>query len=184
MNKNHILLTERCRLRRLSRDDAEHVWSAAHTPGFTDGMTWEPPKDHQEMHAFTDEALQLWDKGEKYVWTIEEKDSGFFVGRMEVAKAKELPGNVWGLGYWIHPLQQGKGYATETAKEAVRFAFEQLGAQAIVSSHADWNEASGKVMRKIGMKHMGFSEGRVVKNGKPVRSAEFWLDQEDWLQQH
>jgi [ribosomal protein S5]-alanine N-acetyltransferase len=174
------LTTARLRLRRLSRDDAPHVLSACKTPGFTDGMTWEPMDTEEETHVFTDEALALWEKGEKYVWTIEGKDDGVFIGRVEVKNAHELPGNTWALGYWIHPTQHNKGYATEAATEAVRFAFEELKADSIVSSHADWNEASGKVLTKIGMRHTGFSEGRVMKDGKPVRAAEFWLDRRDW----
>lgn len=177
---DHILTTERCVLRKLSRDDAEHVWSAAHTPGFTDGMTWEPPKDMDELHAFTDAKLVEWDAGERYVWSIFTKDGDAFVGRVETKHAKEIPGNVWTLGYWIHPSQQGKGYATEASKEVVRFAFETMGADSIVTSHADWNQASGNVLRKVGMKHTGFTEGRVSKNGKPVRAAEFWLDRAEW----
>jgi ribosomal-protein-alanine N-acetyltransferase len=143
-------------------------------------MTWEPLNTIEETHPFTDEALDLWEKGEKFVWTIEGKDNGQFIGRVEVKRAHELPGNTWGLGYWTHPMQQGKGYATEAAKEAIRFAFEELGADSIVSSHHDWNDASGRVLTKIGMKHTGFSEGRVSKKGAPVRSAEFWLDRKDW----
>lgn len=175
------LLTQRLRLRRLSRDDAPHVLSACRTPGFTDGMTWEPMDTIEETHAFTDEALQLWEKGEKFVWTIEDKDTGTFTGRVEVRRAPELAGNTWSLGYWIHPTQQNNGYATEAGREAVRFAFETMQADAVVSSHADWNTASGRVLAKIGLKHTGFSDGRIVKNGTPVRAAEFWLDRAEWM---
>lgn len=177
---DYTLTTERCRLRRLSRADAQHVLSACKTPGFTDGMTWEPMETEEETHVFTDDAIKQWEQSEKFVWTIEDKNDGTFIGRVEVKRAPELPGNTWALGYWIHPSQQGKGYATETAREAVRFAFEEMKADSIVSSHADWNEASGNVMTKIGMKHTGFSEDRIKKNGKPVRAAEFWLDRKDW----
>lgn len=175
------LTTDRCVLRKLSRDDAPHVWSAAHTPGFTDGMTWDPPENEDEMHAFTDAKLQEWDAGDRYVWSIFSLADGEFIGRIELNAARELPGAVWGLGYWIHPSQQKKGYATEASREAIRFAFDELGADAIVSSHADWNHASGNVLAKAGMKHTGFTEGRVFKHGKPVRSAEFWLDRKDWV---
>lgn len=180
MMNDIILTTQRLRLRRLSRDDAPHILSACQTPGFTDGMTWEPVDTIEETHPFTDEALALWEKGEKFVWTIESKDDGQFIGRVEVKRAPDLPGNTWALGYWIHPDQQGKGYATEAAHEAVRFAFDEQNADSIVSSHARWNTASGNVLTKIGMKHTGFSEGRTMKNGKPVRAAEFWLDRKDW----
>lgn len=174
------LTTERCVLRKLSKDDADHVWSAAHTPGFTDGMTWDPPKHIDEVHAFTEKMLAEWDEGSRYVFTVETKD-GAFVGRIEVHHDPALPGKTWGLGYWIHPTRQGNGYATEASKEIIRFAFEDLDADSIVSSHADWNEASGKVLRKIGMKHTGFSDDRVFKHGQPRRMAEFWLDRKDWV---
>jgi [ribosomal protein S5]-alanine N-acetyltransferase len=179
--KDYILTTERCRLRRLSHGDAPHILSACQTPGFTDGMTWDPVRTIEETREFTDYALGMWEKGEKFVWTIEDKSDGTFIGRVEVGTVPEQPGNVWELGYFIHPSQQGKGYATEAAQEALRFAFEELQVDTVLSSHHDWNEASGKVLMKIGMKHTGFSEGRVMKNGKPVRAAEFWLDRVDWV---
>lgn len=173
------LTTERLVLRKLSRDDADHVWSAAHTPGFTDGMTWDPPKDHAEIHAFTDKALQDWESGENLLWTIETKD-GEFIGRINLRQDKVLPGNAWTFGYWVHPSQQRKGYATEAAKEVARFAFEQMGAGVLVTSHADWNDISGKVMQKIGMKHVGFTLDRVKKKGEPVRTSEYRLEKNDW----
>lgn len=179
--KDYILVTERCILRRLSREDTPHVWSAAHTPGFTDGMTWEPPKHVDEIHAFTDEKIADWNAGVRFVWSIFLKADDSFIGRIETHHAKELPKNTWGLGYWIHPTQQKKGYATEVSMEVIRFAFEELGADSIVSSHVDWNEASGNVLTKIGMKHTGFSVGRTYKHGKPERMAEFWLDRKDWM---
>lgn len=173
------LTTERCVLRDVTDADVEHVWTAAHSPGFTEGMTWEPPKDHGEIHAYNQKLRRQTEEGIRRGWTIETKD-GTFVGRIETERDHDLPGVTWGIGYWIHPTQQGKGYATEAAKEVVRFLFEGLDADSIVSSHADWNEASGKVLHKIGMKHTGFSDDRSIKKGKPRRMAEFWLDRKDW----
>ncbi len=176
---DYRLSTERCVLRKISQEDVEHVWTAAHSPGFTEGMTWEPPKDHAEIHAYHDKVFHEWDDGTRYAWTIEDKD-GVFIGRIEVEHDTKLPGTTWGLGYWIHPTQQKKGYATEASKEVIRFVFEELNADSIVSSHADWNEASGNVLKKIGMKHTGFSDDRSIKNGVPRRMAEYWLDKKDW----
>lgn len=180
--KDIVLTTQRCRLRRLSRDDAPFVVEASQTPGFTDGMRWEPMKTEEETHEFTDLALSLWGDS-KYVWTIEEKESSTFIGRIEIGRLKDYTENVWEIGYWIHPAQQGKGYATEAAMAVLQFAFETRKVDAIYSTHHDWNEASGKVLRKIGMKHTGYEEEKTVKRGKPVRSAEFWLSREDWNQQ-
>lgn len=143
-------------------------------------MTWDPPKDMDEIHAFTDAKLAEWEAGTRFVWSIFSKEDDAFIGRIETHKCPELPGNTWGLGYWIHPTQQKKGFATEAAREVVRFAFEVQGADEIVTSHVDWNDASGNVMKKLGMKHTGFSEGRTYKHGKPERMAEYALLRGDW----
>lgn len=63
MTSDIVLFTARLRLRRLSRDDAPYVVSACQTPGFTDGMSWEPVTSIEESHEFTDYALGMWDKG-------------------------------------------------------------------------------------------------------------------------
>ena len=180
---NLILSTKRCILRRLSRDDLPHVWEAAHTPGFTDSMSWDPPQSEEEMHAFTEEALQEWEKGEKYIWTIEGKDDKCFIGRIELKRDRGQPGNTWGLGYFIHPREQKKGYATEASVEVLRFAFEELQADTILTSHHDWNTASGNVLKKIGRKHTGHTIERVVKRGVPVKSEEYCLTREEWERQ-
>ncbi len=183
MASNPVLTTERCTLRRLSSDDHAHIWTATRTPGFTDGMSWDPPESEAEMQTFTDSALKDWETGEKYVWTIERKDNQGFIGRIELKRDREQSGNTWGLGYFIHPDEQKKGYATEASIEVVRFAFEGLKADTILSSHADWNMASGNVLKKIGMKHTGHTVGRVVKKGVPVKSEEYTLTREEWEQQ-
>ena len=35
------LITPRCRLQRISHDDASHLWSAIRHPGFIDGLGWD-----------------------------------------------------------------------------------------------------------------------------------------------
>jgi ribosomal-protein-alanine N-acetyltransferase len=55
----------------------------------------------------------------------------------------------WRLGapYW------GRGYATEGAIHSLRFAFEHLGLDEIVSMTARINMRSRRVMEKLGMTH-------------------------------
>jgi hypothetical protein len=46
---NTILQTERLQLRDISLSDINLVWSASRTPGFNDGMVWEPPENKEEL---------------------------------------------------------------------------------------------------------------------------------------
>lgn len=56
------------------------------------------------------------------------------------------------LGYWVDPDHWGQGIATEAARAACGFAFQHLGLQLLTACHAVRNEASGRVMRKIGFR--------------------------------
>jgi RimJ/RimL family protein N-acetyltransferase len=58
------------------------------------------------------------------------------------------------LGWWIVPSYQGQGYATEAVDELIRIAFE-LGIRRIEAACFAENEASWRVMEKLGMRREG-----------------------------
>jgi RimJ/RimL family protein N-acetyltransferase len=61
----------------------------------------------------------------------------------------------WEMGWGMHPALWGQGYATEAAREMLRFAFGELKAHRVMAScHAD-NLASARVMEKLGMAREG-----------------------------
>ncbi|MEO6088904.1 MAG: GNAT family N-acetyltransferase [Umezawaea sp.] len=57
------------------------------------------------------------------------------------------------LGYWVAPAAWGRGLATEMAAAVRDEAFEQHGVRRVVAQFQDGNDASGRVMTKIGMVH-------------------------------
>ena len=59
------------------------------------------------------------------------------------------------LGWSIDPRHAGQGYASEAARELLRFCFEQLGVRRVTASAFADNAASIRVMQKIGMRHEG-----------------------------
>ena len=72
------------------------------------------------------------------------------------------------LGSWIGVPYWGNGYATEAARAVVRHGFEQFKLNRIFASHFKDNDASGKILRKIGMKHEGCMRQAILKWGKFV----------------
>jgi RimJ/RimL family protein N-acetyltransferase len=72
------------------------------------------------------------------------------------------------LGYWIGVPYWGKGYATEAARAVLRYGFEGLKLHRIRASHFTNNTASGRVLRKIGMKHEGRLPQHILKWGSYV----------------
>jgi RimJ/RimL family protein N-acetyltransferase len=65
----------------------------------------------------------------------------------------------------------GRGYATEGAREAIRFGFETVGLDEIVSITVPGNQRSRRVMEKLGMtctREDDFDHPR-VSEGSPLR---------------
>jgi ribosomal-protein-alanine N-acetyltransferase len=70
------------------------------------------------------------------------------------------------LGYWIGVPYWGNGYATEASKSIAKYGFETLGLHRIFASHVTHNPASGRVLRKIGMRHEGCQRAHTLKWGE------------------
>jgi [ribosomal protein S5]-alanine N-acetyltransferase len=70
------------------------------------------------------------------------------------------------LGYWIGLPYWGNGHATEAASAMVKYGFETLGLHRIFASHVTHNPASGRILRKIGMRHEGCQRAHILKWGE------------------
>lgn len=56
------------------------------------------------------------------------------------------------IGYIFHPDHRGRGYATEASRVVLRLAFENLGLHRVTASCDARNEASWRVMERLGMR--------------------------------
>ena len=83
------------------------------------------------------------------------------------------------IGYWIGVPFWGNGYATEAAREVVRYGFERLNLNRIFATHFKGNEKSGRVLEKIGMRHEGCIRQGVLKSGKFIDLEMYSILRED-----
>lgn len=82
------------------------------------------------------------------VWAVEEKEGGVFVGAAGLWRPEGWP--ELEVGYWLLPSAWGKGFATEAARRARRYAYEELGATTLVSYIHPKNGTSKKVAERLG----------------------------------
>lgn len=61
------------------------------------------------------------------------------------------------IGYWLARPYWGFGYASETARAVVSYAFEVLGATYLTAGWFDDNPNSGRVLQKLGFLPAGVS---------------------------
>lgn len=65
------------------------------------------------------------------------------------------PVDVLELGFHLRTEHWGRGYATESARAVIEFAFSNLGIRALVAGHHPRNEASSRVLRRLGFRYTG-----------------------------
>jgi RimJ/RimL family protein N-acetyltransferase len=101
--------------------------------------------------------------GRSFAFSVVRKRDGTYLGMCGIHPQRSFE-----LGYWIGKPYWGCGYATEAASRVVLFAFDALGAEAIVASCFADNPASGRVLAKLGFRARG-NEMRVsLSRGCPV----------------
>ena len=87
-----------------------------------------------------------------------EKSSGNFIGwsglKLNTGIREELNGkqNFYDIGYRLIPKFWGKGYATESSIEMLKYGFDKLNIDTIVGAAEVENIASNSVLKKIGLK--------------------------------
>ena len=102
------------------------------------------------------DAIKSGDNSQKYTWSIFLKD-GIVIGQMTVQPSNEYPDNpsIRDVGWFIDPKYQGKGYGYEAAREVLRFMFEEVEIDKIITSASVVNPGSYKLMEKLGFTRYG-----------------------------
>lgn len=89
------------------------------------------------------------------------------------------------IGWRLAPRYWGRGYVTEAASALLRFGFETIGLEEIVSFAVWNNERSLAVMQRLGMKHRpegDFDHPRVPASHPHLkRHMLYTLTREQWL---
>ncbi len=176
--ENVIILTDRLSLAPVDKSDLDHVWTATRHPGFNDGMLWDAPDTRAEMVGWTERTLQLAADGKQYTFTARSRNSDAFIGRVGIRPVEGE--RTYRIGFWVHPSEWHKGYATEMAMGGLAFAFDVLQAATVTVAHAVWNKASARVIEKAGFQFSQYVAEGFKKRDQWVAEREYTLDAERW----
>lgn len=84
------------------------------------------------------------------------------------------------LGYWIGVPYWGNGYATEAAREMLRHGFGVLRLHRIFASYFKGNEASGRILKKLGMRYEGCQREHVCKWDRFIDLELYGMLRNEW----
>jgi ribosomal-protein-alanine N-acetyltransferase len=170
--------TARLLLRIPNETDFPHIFSATRYKGFNDGMPWQPPNNLEELKAPLENSINGWKTGNDFSFSIDDKISGEFLGRISIRKGEEE--NVWDIGFWTHPKHQGKGIMSEACEAMLDLGFHMFSAKRIEACYAIWNKASEKILKKNGMEFVKHIAEGFQKNGVWIEENLLAIHLEEW----
>jgi RimJ/RimL family protein N-acetyltransferase len=109
------------------------------------------PVDARRTDELVAEWSDRWERDGFSVWAACDRATGACIGRTGVTRHPywEDPE----VGWLLARTYRGRGLATEGGIASLRFGFETVGLNRIISVCRPENQASERVMRKLGMAH-------------------------------
>lgn len=175
------LLSPRLLLRPLRRPDVERVVAYRSDPLVARYQSWDVPYTVSQAHSLLEEARHL-PVGTRGVWCqlgLELRstrelvgDIGFRVLADDTAQAE--------IGFTLAIAHQGQGYASEAALRLLRYMFEDLELHRVRAMCAAENEASARLLKRVGMRLEGHCKQASFFKGKWTDDLWFAQLRQEW----
>jgi len=142
----------RLRLRPLQKSDLDRVVELANDAHIA-AMTVAIPHPYKRSDAddWLAHSISSAERGEEIAWVIADLASDQVVGAIALT-LNPLRKTVATVGYWVGRPFWGQGFALEAARLVLRYAFSDLGLDAVGAWARPENAASIRVMEKLGLK--------------------------------
>jgi RimJ/RimL family protein N-acetyltransferase len=182
-----VIRTERLLLRRWRDDDRAPFAAMNADPDVVEHL--QGPMSRERSDDFIDRIESHWEEHGWGLWAAEVPGTVPFIGYVGLWPADYLVPGMVEVGWRLARAHWGNGYATEAAREALRFGFTEVGLAEIVSFTVPQNERSWRVMERIGLVRDpagDFDHPRVDPVAYPhlVRHVLYRLGRETWRRRH
>lgn len=146
-----VLETERLILRKLSVDDAEFVLELLNEPSFLRHIGDKGVRNLEDARGYIlNRLIASYERNGYGLYLVEIKESGIPIGISGLVKRDTLPDA--DIGFAFLPEYWARGYAVESALAVMKYARETLKLDRILAITSPDNEASAKLLGKIGLR--------------------------------
>lgn len=152
-----LLETPRLRLTELAEDDAGFVLALLNTEGFLRHIGDRGVRRLDEARRYLREGpLASYAEHGFGLWKVTRKADGVAVGMSGLVRRDSLPRP--DLGYAFLPDYTGQGLASEAGAAVLAHAFGTLRLPQVLAIVSPGNEASVRVLAKLGMREWGLRD--------------------------
>ncbi len=124
---------------------------------------------------------EMYRNGTEVVFAITERGDGRLVGSIGLSAISARHARA-DIGWWVGREWWNRGYCTEAAGAVLDYAFTTLGLRRVYSSHIAGNDASGRVMQKLGMTREGVQRRHVERWGEFHDIVLYGILREEWAE--
>ena len=158
------LETPRLILRRMKVSDSADMYDYARRPEVTRYLLWRPHTDVEYTRRYLEYLGGRYRIGAHYEWAVIHKQTDRMIGTCGFARV-DTAHNCAELGYVLHPDFHGQGIMTEACERVLQFGFQVLGLNRIEARYMFGNDASRRVMNRIGMLFEGVQRSAMLVKG-------------------
>lgn len=143
--------TDRLRATRLSTEDFDELYAMHQDPQVM--ATLGGFRSAAQTRGFLQENLAHWEAQGYGIWIFRDKRDNRFVGRGGLRRVTVEGNDEIEVAYAVMTEFWSKGFATEMATASLNVAFRQFGLRDIVAFTLPTNQASRRVMEKVGFRY-------------------------------
>ena len=160
-----IIETERLILKPQTMQEQKRLWEILMIPEVNKVYLTTPAKfrdklkDWSKQEPFYEEKISHANDNDVFEWSIFLKETNECIGKIDYHEYSKEDNeindlSIRGVGWYIDPIHQGKGYGTEAAKHTLKYMFEEVEISKIITGAAIDNPASWKIMDRLGYKKL------------------------------
>lgn len=181
LRPDYPLETARLVIRPYGADDLDALFAIQSRADVARYLYWEP-RELAQTRAGLDKRIResrLDDEGQALTLAVVRRDTGVLAGEVNLFWLSREH-RLGEIGYVFHPDHGGNGLATEAAREMLRLGFEGLGLHRVIGRLDGRNEASARLLERLGMRR----EAHHVKNefvkGRWADEVVYAILDEEW----
>lgn len=159
-----VLETKRLLLRQMCVSDAADMFEYARDEEVTRYLLWRPHESVAYTRSYLEYLGGRYRVGGHHEWAVILKDENKMIGTCGFA-ALDPTNRVGELGYVLNPAYRGRELMLEAARAVLSFGFHTLQLHRIEARYMIGNDASRRVMDKLGMSFEGVRREAMLVKG-------------------
>jgi ribosomal-protein-alanine N-acetyltransferase len=159
------LQTARLHLRPVRVNDAADLFIGRGDPEVMRYWDWPAQESVDQVRSVIQNHMAEIDSGRTQWWAVATTPRGPAIGEADLSEI-DLHHRRAEVGFLFHRAAWGQGFAHEAMTRVMRHGFEELGLERLWARFHAGNEASRRLLEKLGFAYEGTLRGHVIRDGE------------------